>query len=173
MIDDATMQRLLEADVDELEGRTDSGIARLVRENADVRSMARTILTTMRDADAAVASVAAAHADRLSAGHGSKATTQPLHPSATSRLPEVVRRRSRPATGRRVRPALASLGVAVAAIALIVIAGPDPAVTPARDPTASEPMTASLDVSSSRPFAVFPTDNPDIASVWLFDEEER
>jgi ABC-type bacteriocin/lantibiotic exporter with double-glycine peptidase domain len=63
--------------------------------------------------------------------------------------------------------------VLLAAIALIVIAGPDPAVTPARGPTASEPMTASLDVSSSRPFAVFPTDNPDIAIVWLFDEEER
>ena len=178
MIDDATMQRLLGADIDELEGRGESEIARLVRERATVRSIAHRILASMREADAAIADIAAARSgspavvrvDSLATSHGSKATTQPPHPSALSGLVEVGRRRSRTATGRRVRPALS---LAMTAIALIVIAGPDPVVTPAPAPTDHEPMTASLNVSSSRSFAVFPTDNPDIAIVWLFDEEER
>jgi hypothetical protein len=34
------------------------------------------------------------------------------------------------------------------------------------------PLTATLEVESDRRFAVFPTDNPNIAIIWLFDEEE-
>ena len=33
-------------------------------------------------------------------------------------------------------------------------------------------MTAELDVEADRPFAVFPTSDPDIAVVWLFNPKE-
>jgi hypothetical protein len=182
MTDDVTMKRLLEADIAELEGQGDSDVARLVREDAAARAIARSMLATMREVDAAIAHIAAsrpespagARADAWAAfAHGSNATTKPRQQSSPSGMQDSARLRRRTTTGRRTRPLLATLGVAAAAMALLVIAETEPAAPPAATAADAEPMTASLNVSSSRPFAVFPTDNPDIAIVWLFDEEER
>jgi hypothetical protein len=62
-------------------------------------------------------------------------------------------------------------GLAAATLAALLLSSPD--VQLPADDSASVPLTATLEVESDRRFAVFATNNPDIAIVWLFDEEER
>lgn len=157
MIDEHIHRRLIEADLAELEGQGGSELARRVREDPEVRALARKLTAAMRDADRALAGLA----EDRSAGitlRGRQATPR--------------KRQRSPRVRSRARPAMAAIGLAAAAVATVMIARtavqPRPEVAlPANS------VTASLEVSSSRPFAVFATDNPDIAVVWLFDEEER
>jgi hypothetical protein len=154
MIDDRVRRLLLEADISALEGRGDSELARLVCQDPKIRAVASELTTLMRETDGAMAEAAG----RL-AGNMGRAPTRPAADRPV-RLPIA-----------RAGPALATFGVAAAIVALL-FARPD-RVSPPGPRAIGEPMTASLEVSSSRPFAVFPTDNPDIAIVWLLNEEER
>jgi len=149
MIRDEVRQWLLEADIDELEGRGESPIARLVREDVAVRGLAARIRSSMRDADAGLATFSTA-----------VVAARKRNPFAGRQLP--TRRRL-----LRVVPALAA-----AVLAVIWIARPD--LPPAPEaPASDQPMTARLAAASTRPLAVFATDNPDIAIVWLLDAEEE
>jgi hypothetical protein len=155
MIDEHTRRRLLEADMAELEGRGDSELARRVREDPDIRAAARQLTTAMREADRAMAQLADAASTRI-----------PIDPAQPALAAHTATGRSRLA-----RPVLAGLGLAAAVVATVLLTRPE--VEPAAElASPARPLTASLEVSSSRPFAVFATDNPDIAVVWLFEEEE-
>jgi hypothetical protein len=76
----------------------------------------------------------------------------------------------RPRMGRVGRATLLSGGLAAAAIAGILGRREMTQRMPAQ---AEQPITATLNASSPRPFAVIPTDNPDIAIVWLFNKEGK
>lgn len=154
MIDDRVLAMLLEAERHELEGRGDSPIARCVREDAETAVVARQLLSTLVETDDTIRDIAAARSGTIEARRTDTGA---------------VRRR---AARSGARPAFATLGLATAAIALFALVARDRA--PSRAPRIEpDPLTARLDVSSDRPFAVFATDNPDIAIVWLFNEEEQ
>jgi hypothetical protein len=156
MVDDRVRRLLLEADIAALEGRGDSALARLVREDPEIRAVASELTLLMRETDSAMAEAAGHRARNRGGAATTAAGDRPIRPWIV----------------RRAGPALATLGVAAAAVATLVFVRPDRASPP--EPRAIDaPLTSSLEVSSSRPFAVFPTDNPDIAIVWLLNEEER
>lgn len=148
---DEVRRLLLEADLDALNGHGGSEIARLVREDPAVRALAEHIRVSMQQADAGLTKFSAL------AATGERA----------------VQRRTRV----RKRVVLAVSALAVATLATLVVVRPvlTPTTPPVSAPALSEPepMTARLAASSTRPLAVFATDNPDIAIVWLLDEEEK
>lgn len=71
---------------------------------------------------------------------------------------------------------LGPLAAAAAVAALILVpgdgteqgGGPDPSAGAPRTPS----MMAEMDVEADGPFVVFPTNNPDIAVVWLLNPKE-
>lgn len=82
-------------------------------------------------------------------------------------------------TGRRTawkRWTLAPLAAAAAVAALILVPGDGTEQSGGPDPSAGAPRTpsmmAEMDVEADRPFVVFPTNNPDIAVVWLLNPKE-
>lgn len=150
---------LLEAAPAELRGEGASEIARLVREDPDVRAAAARILEEMHALDAGLAEMA-----RLG---GSRVPLRDVaRPEASVGRPAPRRHAS---AGWRL--ALGLAGGAAALVTGLVLWQPNsPTPTPASADAQS--ITATLDAESPRPFAVFATDNPDIAIVWLFDREE-
>ena len=81
------------------------------------------------------------------------------------------------AGGRRWRWWTAGSLAAAAAVAALILArggeiGDDDGV-PAPPATEAPSMIAEIDVEADGPFAVFPTDNPNIVVVWLLDLEEK
>jgi len=161
MIAQRVRRLLLEAAPAELRGDGESEIARLVREDPDVRVAAAGILDAMAAMDVGLAEMARLGASRL-----------PLRDLAR---PDPSG--ARPAPRRRTRfgwqVALGLAGGAAALVVALVLRRPNhPAATPQAANRDALPITATLDAESPRPFAVFATDNPDIAIVWLFDREE-
>ena len=156
MIERRTRRLLLDASPAELRGEGVSEIARLVREDADVRAAAARILYELRAIDDDLAEMARLGAARVP-------------------LPDVARPDSvaRPAPRRYAsagwRLALGLAGGAAALVVALLLWRPAP---PSPAAAAGQSITATLDAESPRPFAVFATDNPDIAIVWLFDQEE-
>lgn len=149
MMNDEVRRLLLEADLDELDGRGDSEIARLVREDPVVRALAEHLRESMQLADTGLMTLGALASTRARAGQ-----------------PARIRRRVVLATA-----------LAMATVAAVMVVPPalkrGPRAAPAPAIFDSEPMTARLAASSTRPLAVFATDNPDIAIVWLLAEEEK
>ena len=96
----------------------------------------------------------------------------------SDRLPMPIHGRAAPA---RRRPALrwqtvAPLAAAAAIAALILVRGGETGrdgeflIPPPASRTTS--MVSEIDVEADRPFAVFPTSDPDIAVVWLLNPKE-
>jgi len=172
MMNDTIRQWLLEADVATLEGRGGSELARFVREDPEVGALARRLTAAMRQADAALTGLAESAVAELPLqprdAAGPAPTVRPTtRTSGVGAPPGSAVARRRPLYGPR--PAMAALTLVTAAVLLLVVrhtVGPD---RPFAGPDA-KPLTADLHVSSDRPFAVFRTDNPDIAIVWLLNE---
>lgn len=70
------------------------------------------------------------------------------------------------------RPVMVGLAAAAAIAALILVRGGKTEEGPGRFATAAPRMVSEMEVEADRPFAVFPTTDPDIAVVWLLDLEE-
>ena len=64
--------------------------------------------------------------------------------------------------------------LAAAAVVAALLLLPDGAIEEVNDPVASPPrsMVSEMDVEADGPFVVFPTNDPDIAVVWLLSPEE-
>ena len=64
--------------------------------------------------------------------------------------------------------------LAAAAVVAALLLMPDGAIEEVGGPAASPPrsMVSEMDVEADRPFVVFPTNDPDIAVVWLLSPEE-
>jgi hypothetical protein len=139
----ADYDALLVADMDELRGTGDSVIAARVRNDEQMRAAADRILVRTAAVDEALTR--------------SRPTRTRVHAM-------------RPRMGRVGRATLLSGGLAAAAIAGILGRREMTQRMPAQ---AEQPITATLNASSTRPFAVIPTDNPDIAIVWLFNKEGK
>ncbi len=91
---------------------------------------------------------------------------------AADRVPvdgAVVPLRQRPASRRRV---MVGLAAAAAIAALMLVRGGKTEESPGRFTSATPSMVSEMEVEADRPFAVFPTTDPDIAVVWLLDLEE-
>jgi hypothetical protein len=145
-LNDQDYNALLEAEPHELRGEGESEIAQRVREDVAVRRAADHLLQRMIVCDVTVSAAANSTAKK------------------TTRL----------SSRRRIaRATIFSSGLAAAAILALVVSHEDPAPARHRAPPTEPPMTATLNASSSRSFAVIPTDNPDIAIVWLFDKEKK
>jgi hypothetical protein len=86
-----------------------------------------------------------------------------------SNMGAVLAERGHRPSGRRWLGISASLAAA-AAVGLLLILPRNTADPPGPRPVTSS--TARLEVESSGRFAVFPTNNPDIAVVWLFKEDQ-
>ena len=71
---------------------------------------------------------------------------------------------------------LGPLAAAAAVAALILVPGDGTEQSGGPDPSAGAPRTpsmmAEMDVEAEGPFVVFPTNNPDIAVVWLLNPKE-
>jgi hypothetical protein len=138
-------QLILDASTDELRGIGSTPAARLVRDNTDARAAATWLLARIDETNTTLTGLA---------GRG------------TPPVPDRARRERPPRLSTRLA---AGLALALAAILLLLTTHGTPmheAATPD-----VEPLTARLDAASDRPFAVFETSNPDIAIVWLLDEE--
>lgn len=75
----------------------------------------------------------------------------------------------RPASRRRV---MVGLAAAAAIAALILVRGGETEEAGGPLEPAAPSMVSEMDVEADRPFAVFPTNDPNIAVVWLLDLEE-
>ncbi|GEM_PF-1337437 len=96
----------------------------------------------------------------------------------SDRLPTPSRRQAAPARRRSswIWRTVAPIGAAAAIAALILVRGGEtgrdgePLIPPPASRTTS--MVSEMDVEADRPFAVFPTSDPDIAVVWLLNPRE-
>jgi hypothetical protein len=157
MIERRLRRLLLDASPVELRGEGPSEIARLAREDPDVRAAATRILDELRAIDGGLAEMARPGARHI-----------PLRDVARPGSPA-----ARPAPRRHASAGWRlALGLAGGAAALVVALLLWRQALPLPAPVAAQSITATLDASSPLPFAVFATDNPDIAIVWLFDPEE-
>ena len=97
----------------------------------------------------------------------------------SERLPTPIHGQAAPA---RRRPTwrwrtVASLATAAAIAALLLVRGGEtgengePLIPPPESRVPS--MVSEMDVEADRPFAVFPTRDPDIAVVWLLNPQEK
>ena len=137
---------ILEADVGALPGQDASPAARRGAERVarDTRNL-NALLSAM--------------ADRLDDGLPAAAEARAAHP------------RRRPSRRWRV---LAPLAAAAAVATLILVRG-DENENGERDgplATAAPSMVSEMDVAADKPFVVFPTNDPNMAVVWLLDLEE-
>jgi hypothetical protein len=145
-LSDKDMAMLLAAEASELEGAGDTEIAQRVRTDAGFARAAYRLADDLRDADAAIAAMSC---------HENVTTCETA--SNTVRLRTRAPRRSRH---------FALIGSGLAAALAVLYVGT------AHGPWAPQPsITATLNASSSRPFVVLATDNPEIAIVWLLDQE--
>lgn len=89
-------------------------------------------------------------------------------------LPATPRERATPAGGRPAwrRWTVGPLAAAAVVAALLLL--PNNAIEEDGSPltSPSRSMVSDLDVEADRPFVVFPTNDPDIAVVWLLNPEE-
>lgn len=137
---------ILEGDLDSVDGL-----------DAEVRRSAELIARDARNMNA----VLGAMADRVSEGLPQVGEQHAAHPRRRASLR---------------RWAFAPLAAAAVVAALILVRGgaidersePDPSAGVPRAPS----MMAEMDVEAVRPFVVFPTTDPDIAVVWLFNSED-
>ncbi len=96
----------------------------------------------------------------------------------SEKLPAVDLGRVAPPRGRTAwkRWTLGPLAAAAAVAALILVPGDGTEQSGAPDHSAGAPRTpsmmAEMDVEADGPFVVFPTNNPDIAVVWLLNPQE-
>ncbi|MXW18693.1 MAG: hypothetical protein F4139_16180 [Gemmatimonadetes bacterium] len=119
--------------------------------------------------------VLSAMADQVSEG-----VPTPIH-GQRDRGPQRAHRRSgkiTPAPRRHTRKwhTVAPLAAAAAIAALILVRGGETGDggEPLPPPESRMPsMVSEMDVEADRPFAVFPTSNPDIAVVWLLNPKEK
>ncbi|MEO5509525.1 MAG: hypothetical protein ABIS27_02780 [Longimicrobiales bacterium] len=146
-LNEADAALLLEADLHELRGKGESALAMRIRNEPNMSRAAQHIIA------------------RLGAINTLISTTAEASPLATTG-------RTRPASSRHAvrvrRVMLVAGGLAAAALAGIILYRGSPRSAPI---ISSPPLTATLNASSTRPFAVLSTDNPDIAVVWLFSKE--
>lgn len=97
----------------------------------------------------------------------------------SERVPTPIHGRAAPAGRRptRIWRAVAPLAAAAAIAALILIRGEETGeematlIPPPESRIRS--MVSEMDVEADRPFAVFPTSDPDIAVVWLLNPQEK
>ena len=82
---------------------------------------------------------------------------------------EVVPLRRRLVWSRRV---MVPLAAAAAVAALILIRGDEAEEGGVRLVAAAPSMVSEMDIEADRPFAAFPTSDPDMAVVWLLNLEE-
>lgn len=82
---------------------------------------------------------------------------------------QVVPLHRRFARGRRV---MVPLAAAAAVAALILIRGGEVEEGGVRLVAAAPSMVSEMDIEADRPFAAFPTSDPDMAVVWLLNLEE-
>jgi hypothetical protein len=146
---------LLAADVEELRGKGGSEAARLVRQDAEFREHAAAILRDQGKLNQALSELALQPSGKASARN--------------TAMPGRWTRQRKITIGRSRRWAVVSVGAA----ALLTLLVARPASPPERSAEDERQMTRRLDAASDRPFAVIATDNPNIAIVWLFEEEER
>ncbi|WP_419857063.1 hypothetical protein [Candidatus Palauibacter irciniicola] len=107
--------------------------------------------------------VLSAMAHRVSKG---LPATPPEHAAAVEHVEPMGRR---PAWRRWTVGPLAAAAV-VAALLLLPNGAIEEGGVPLTSPTRS--MVSDMDVEADRPFVVFPTNDPDIAVVWLLNPEE-
>ena len=166
------LELLLEAEPDELRGLGTSEVARLVREKDEVRALAARILAGLGEANASLETLASRPPTPRRAGAGEHAPSG-RNPGrfAGQRVRDRVPGR---VSGRAVRGRGLGVaaGLALAAIALILLYAPRGGPGSKARTTEASPLSANLDAGSDRPFAVFETENPDIVVVWLFPKEE-
>jgi hypothetical protein len=173
MMPNRLLDLLLEAEPDELRGLGMSEVARLVREQEDVRTMAPRIRAGLEEANASLEELAFSRGGPM---RHADVVGQSRFRSAPGRTDKQQRRPGTAGSGlmawssrRRLRLAA---GLAIAAIATITLYAPRGGSRPTRSATESPRLSASLSAGSDRPFAVFETENPDIVVVWLFPKEE-
>ena len=137
---------LLEGDLDSVEDMEPTA-----------RESAERIARDARNMDAVLTAMVQQMGGRLPAadlGH----TTPPRRPTAWKRW------------------TLGPLAAAAAVAALILVPGDGTEQSGGPDNSAGAPRTpsmmADMDVEAAGPFVVFPTDNPDIAVVWLLNPKE-
>jgi hypothetical protein len=147
------LAKLLEAEPDELRGIGETETAQRVRADEEVRLAAAAIL---RQTDALDRGLLASHAG---AHVNAQAAPTPAY--------------AMPLRRGRARHARSLAVASLAAAALLTLLLTRPASNPLTESRPSgRSLTARLDVSADRPFAVIATDNPDIAIVWLFNQED-
>lgn len=97
----------------------------------------------------------------------------------SERVPTPIHGKAAPAPRRRAWrwQAVAPLAAAAAIAALILVrggeTGEDVAVLIPPPESRVPSMVSEMDVEADRPFAVFPTSDPDIAVVWLLNPQEK
>ncbi len=137
---------ILEGDLDSREGM-----------DAPVRQSIELIVRDGRKMDAVLTAMANQLSERLSAAEWGQAA--PLRPRPSWRF-------------RTLVPLTAA---AIVASLILMRTGrtgeSDESLALPRAPHAPS-MTAEMDVEADRPFAVFPTSDPDIAIVWLFNPKD-
>jgi len=143
------MKALLAAEPAELRGTGETEVARRVREDEAVRKLATSILHQTQALNRALGS--------------SHALARPQAAPPVSALRERRRRAGR---------AQSFAAAALTAAALLTLLLAQPASPPVSPGAPQRSLTARLDVKADRPFAVIATDNPDIAIVWLFNQED-
>jgi hypothetical protein len=143
-LNDADMVQLLEADIDELRGEGESDLADRIRTEPAVRRAAEHIVARLAQVDGLIAAESAS-------------------------LQSAAIRTRKHAAGWKSAIVLTGTLAAAALAGVVLYRG-----APENIPTIpARPLTATLNASSTRPFAVIPTDNPDIAVVWLFNKETK
>lgn len=157
------------AERDERRKRPEDGIEAVGGSNARARRDAERIARDERNMHAVLSTMANELSERLADPVVDPAT--PLHgptaPSAPVYGPTAPERR-RPSWKWAAGP------LAAAAVVAALLLLPTGAIEEVGVPAASPPrsMVSELDVEADRPFVVFPTNDPDIAVVWLLNPEE-
>ncbi|WP_419860900.1 hypothetical protein [Candidatus Palauibacter sp.] len=142
--------------------RPEEGIEASVGSDAGRQRDAERIARDERNMHAVLSAMAKELSERLSDPMVDPAT--PLHDPMAPSAPE-----RRHLSWKWTAGPLAAAAV-VAALLLL----PNGAIEEVSGPAASPPrsMVSEMDVEADRPFVVFPTNDPDIAVVWLLSPEE-
>lgn len=150
------------AERDERRKRPEDGIEAVGGSNARAVRGTERIARDERNMHAILSAMANELSERLPDPLVDPAT--PVHGPTAPSAPE----RRRPSWKWTAGP------LATAAVVAALILLPDGAIEEVGGPLPSPPrsMVSEMDVEADRPFVVFPTNDPDIAVVWLLNPEE-
>ena len=142
--------------------RPEDGIEAAAGSNGAGRRDAERIARDERNMQAVLSALANELSERLPDPAVDPAT--PLHEPTAPSAPE----RRYPSWKWTAGP------LAAAAVVAALLLLPNGAIEEVSGPAASPPrsMVSEMDVEADRPFVVFPTNDPDIAVVWLLSPEE-